>query len=173
MELSEHRVSLSALAATVCRLFSDDAGGYSGSVEGAATGYGELRADEAGAYNFSFEYSDGITELRGSYTEGESVEFSLIEYDFPLPEATEAPELEEGETPAPTSAPIERPYDTLMECAIKKTAEGWASMVDIPGKSTSFSAFESVSFSLNGTSAELDGEALAITFLEPTVSQEQ
>ncbi len=153
LKLSEHLIALSEIGVSVCRLFGDEASGYSGIVEGAAAGEGTLGAPDAGVYPFTFTYQDG-RRLEGSYRANERVQFSFGEYA-----------LEGASGGSSTPPPFSTSFVFVAQDSheIEKTEQGWTSSVerDNVDSSFAFTANELV-FIYGNTQARLIGGVLEL-----------
>ena len=172
LELSLHRAALSDIGATVCRLFPGDDGlTYSGTVQGAASGTGSMRASGDSSYSYTFTYDDGDA-LAGEYETDVSARFSLGAY-APTPSPTQTPTLTASGTPEPETAPQ---FNARRTCSIEKTAEGWTSTVEEDGFVSILTlGADKIEFARNGIIARLAGGELTfeLAVTEATATPEQ
>jgi hypothetical protein len=162
LALSAHLIALSDIGATICRLFpGDDGAGYSGTVEGAASGSGTMGASENNDYTFTFTYNGG-TLLIGEFTGDSAVRFSLGRYEEDASTPEPKPSSPDwSSTPPPPEEPV---FDAQRTCSIQETAEGWTSAVEENGTVSSFTISENViEFIWGGLSARLENGKLALT----------
>lgn len=136
LAVSTHQAALSSIGCTICRLYGDDADGYSATLFDAAAGVGTMQAAGEG-YSFSFSYEDGSL-LAGNYLLAGRCEF--VKYDS------------QG--------------NPLLCCAIEKTAENWASAVQTKDRQSELLSGSALSFTFNGIQASLFQDNLTISDAE-------
>ncbi len=161
MQLTSHITYISEPRVTVCRLFEDDYGEYSGAVDGAGAGSGTVSSTQPNVYDFEYTYSGDENGLQGKYREA----LSMLEFSFGTYEYTTAPSPlingQDGLDQADEEAEMLCLFSPTVACSIKKTADGWSSTVD-DGSSVTYLVLngESISFTCGSVTATLEGGAL-------------